>query len=338
MLLVAAHPDQDDHDTGPGHPERPARLTAAVAGIADAGVTDPAARLPPRLATRAELMTVHDARYLDALGDLCAGGGGQIDADTVVSAGSWHTALATAGAGLGAIEALREGRGDAAFVLGRPPGHHATRGGAMGFCLLNNVAIAAAALAAEGERVVVVDWDVHHGNGTQDIFWEDPRVLYLSVHQWPLYPGTGRPAERGAGPGEGSTVNLPMPPGTTGDVYLALFDEVVGPCSEQFGATWALVSAGIDAHRADPLASMGLTAGDYADLTGRVMALTKRKGRTVLFLEGGYDLVAVRDSVGASASRLGGEAYRPETATSGGPGMDRVADYRRLFVEDGPGA
>jgi acetoin utilization deacetylase AcuC-like enzyme len=331
MLLVAAHPDQDDHEPGSGHPERHARLGAAVAGIADAGVDEETGRLPLRMATRAELAAVHDPGYLDALADLCAAGGGRLDPDTTVSVGSWRTACATAGAGLAAVDALGEGQGEAAVVLGRPPGHHATRRVGMGFCLLNNVAVAAAALADRGERVAIIDWDVHHGNGTQDIFWADPRVLFVSIHQWPLYPGTGRPDERGGDSGRGATLNLPMPPGTTGDAYLAAFDDIVTPTVEHFEATWVLVSAGFDAHRADPLASMGLAAGDYADLTGRVLGLAGRPGRTVLFLEGGYDLTAVRNSVGACASRLCGERYRPEPATAGGAGMDFVDEYRRMF-------
>jgi acetoin utilization deacetylase AcuC-like enzyme len=201
----------------------------------------------------------------------------------------------------------------------------------MGFCLLNNVAVSAAALAATGARVAIIDWDVHHGNGTQDIFWSDPSVLYVSVHQWPLYPGTGRPEERGEGEGRDLTVNLPLPPGATGDVYLALFDEVIGPIVQRFGPTWILVSAGFDAHRDDPLAGMGLTAGDFADLTARVGQMTGRPGRLALFLEGGYDLRALRASVAASTARLAGASYRPEAASSGGAGGDLVKEYRKQW-------
>lgn len=334
MLLVAANALHDDHDTGDGHPEHPGRLRAALQGIASAGISDGVVELQARPATHAELVAVHDSGYLDALADLCAEGGGHLDPDTAASPGSWDTALLTAGAGLVAAEALSAGKGAAAFVLGRPPGHHATRAQAMGFCLINNVAVTAAALAERGERVAIIDWDVHHGNGTQDIFWSDPRVLYVSVHQWPLYPGTGRSDERGAGGGVGTTINLPMPPRTTGDAYLALFDEVITPCVERFGPTWVLVSAGFDAHRDDPLGEMLLTAGDYADLTRRSISLAPRSGRTIAFLEGGYGLEGLRLSVGACAAALVGQDFRPEPASSGGAGVTRVPGYRARFVEE----
>jgi acetoin utilization deacetylase AcuC-like enzyme len=201
----------------------------------------------------------------------------------------------------------------------------------MGFCLINNVAVAAATLVRRGERVAIVDWDVHHGNGTQDIFWAEPSVFYVSVHQWPLYPGTGRSREQGAGEGRGTTLNLPMPPGTTGDIYLSLFDELILPALEHFAPTWLLISAGFDAHRNDPLGDMGLTAGDFSDLAGRMLHITSEPGRLVMFLEGGYDLDAVRLSVAACASRLIGEPYRPEQASSGGSGASELASYRAIF-------
>ncbi len=332
MLLVAANPKDDHHEPGEGHPDQPSRLDAAVAGIADAGIDGAVEALPARPAQRRELALVHDLAYLDAVADLCIAGGGRLDPDTWLSEGSWETARMTAGAGLGAIEALQAGRGVAAIVLGRPPGHHATRDAGMGFCLINNIALAAAFLAEQGERVAIVDWDVHHGNGTQEIFWADPRVLYVSIHQWPLYPGTGRPVDIGAGAGAGTTINLPLPPRSTGDTYLALFDEVIAPSIERHGSTWVLVSAGFDSHRDDPLGDMRLTAGDYADLTRRVMGLGGMQGRVALFLEGGYSLPAVRWSVGACAGQLLDSGYRPEVASGGGGGMERVDGYRAAFV------
>jgi len=322
-VLLESHAAFLAHETGPGHPERPARLQAVLAGVDEAGVHDAIAHVTPRPATRAELERVHPAVYLDALERFCGAGGGDIDADTTAVTESWHAACLAAGAGVDAIERLDRGEADAAFCVVRPPGHHATARRAMGFCLLNNVAVAAAALAARGERVLVVDYDAHHGNGTQDVFYSDSRVLYVSMHEFPLYPGTGRLDETGAGEGAGTTVNLPFPAGTTGDAYLAALDEVVIPVAERFAPTWVILSAGFDGHRADPLTDLGLTSGDFADLTERLAALAPA-GHRLAFLEGGYDLDALARSAGACVAALAGASYRPETATSGGPGRSVV--------------
>jgi acetoin utilization deacetylase AcuC-like enzyme len=206
----------------------------------------------------------------------------------------------------------------------------------MGFCLINNVAVAAAALADRGERVLIVDWDAHHGNGTQDVFYADDRVFYVSMHQYPWYPGTGRIDETGVGEGEGTTVNLPFPAGTGGDAYRAAIDEVIVPIAERFQPTWLVASAGFDGHRADPLAGLGLTAGDFADVTARVMALVPA-GRRLAFLEGGYDLQALAASAGACVAALAGVEYRPEAATSGGPGFEVVAAVRDRSGRDRSG-
>ena len=294
-----------------------------LAGLQASGVGDDLVWVNPRPARRDELARVHPRDHLDALEEFCAAGGGHLDVDTSAVPESWEAAVLAAGAGLDAIERLDRGEGHAAFCAVRPPGHHATPARAMGFCLLNNVAVAAAALADRGERVLVLDWDAHHGNGTQDAFYRDPRVLYVSMHQWPLYPGTGRLEETGAGEGEGATVNLPLPAGATGDVYLAAMDEVVAPAVARFDPTWTIVSAGFDAHWAVPLTGLALAAGDYAYLTARLLSLTPTV-RVLAFLEGGYDLEALARSAGACVAGLAGLSYRPEPSTSGGPGRPVV--------------
>ena len=193
----------------------------------------------------------------------------------------------------------------------------------MGFCLFNNVAVTAAALADRGERVLVVDFDAHHGNGTQDLFYDDPRVSYVSMHEWPLFPGTGALHETGHGEAAGNTINFPFPAGTAGDAYLAAVDEVVLPFAELWQPTWLLISAGFDAHRLDPLTDMGLTSGDYGLLTQRLVSLVE-PGRVVGFLEGGYDLDALAASAGACVSAMAGRQYWPEKPTSAGFGRNVV--------------
>lgn len=334
--MLGFHQRYLDHDAGRGHPEAPERLAAVTRGIAQAGVGESVVEFAPRAATTDELALVHSPGHLDTLAGLCRAGGGRLDADTAAGPQSWAAALRAAGAGPSAIGRLDQGEADAAFLAVRPPGHHARPDRAMGFCLLNNVAVAAAVLAQRGERVVVIDWDAHHGNGTQEAFYDDPRVLYVSLHQFPLYPGTGGPDEMGNGPGVGTTVNVPLPPGTTGDAYLAAFDRVVAPACDAFGPTWLLVSAGFDAHRADPLTTMGLSAGDFADLTERVLELVG-PGRRLVFLEGGYDLDALAASAGACIATLAGGSYRPEVPTVGGPGMaavDAVSGLRQGAISE----
>ena len=324
-VLLLTHEAFAAHDTGPGHPERPARLEAVLSGVRAASVADAIKWDIPSAASRADLERVHPALYLDAIERFCLTGGGHLDPDTAVSRESWAAAVLAAGSGLTAIDRLGRGDADAAFCAVRPPGHHATARRGQGFCLINNVAVAAAALADRGERVLIFDYDAHHGNGTQDVFYDDERVLFVSLHQDRLYPFSGFIDETGAGAGAGLTVNFPMPAKSTGDAYLAAFDDVVLPLAENFKPTWVVLSAGFDSHRYDPLAYLGLTAGDYALLTSRVMGLVP-PGRRIAFLEGGYDLDALAASAGACVAALAGKTWVPrgEEATSGGPGRSVV--------------
>jgi acetoin utilization deacetylase AcuC-like enzyme len=328
--MVFAAPELDQHATPAWHPERRDRLDAALAGVDEAGLGEAAEWRVPELAPHEELVLVHDLGYVEAIAAICEAGGGQLDPDTSVAAGSYTTARRSAGAVLQAIRALRDGECDVAFAAGRPPGHHAVRDRAMGFCIFNNAAVGAASIAARGERVAVIDWDVHHGNGTQDMFYDDPRVLYVSTHESPLYPGTGQLRETGTGEGRGTTVNLPFPAGTAGDTYRAAFDSVVVPVVERFRPDWIIISAGFDAHRNDPLAGLRLTSADFADLARRLKPLVPDR-RVLVVLEGGYDLEALTWGVGATLSALVGESFRPEEASTGDIGLPTVTAARQLW-------
>ncbi len=319
-----------DHDTGRAHPERPARLRAVVEGVQRADLVDALVPTEPRKATDAELLSVHHPALLDSVQRVAQAGGGRLDPDTVLSAESEAVARLAAGAGLAAIEALDYGAADAAFCAVRPPGHHATPVRSMGFCMFNSAAICARVLAERGEKVLLVDYDAHHGNGTQDIFWEDGRVMYVSWHQYPFYPGTGGLLERGEEGGAGTTINLPMPMGATGDAYLRGWEEAVLPALETFDPDWLVLSAGFDAHRADPLTNLGLSAGDFADLTDAIIQ-TVPPGRRIAFLEGGYNLDALADCAAAAVASLAGTQWRPEPATGGGPGAEVAAAAAALL-------
>jgi acetoin utilization deacetylase AcuC-like enzyme len=323
-VVIAGPLVAPDHEYR-GHPERPSRVEAVAEGIDDLHLGTDRVDTEPRLATLDELATVHDREYLHNLEVFSGAGGGKVDPDTYATPVTWDAARAAAGAGLAAIDALTDGQGDVAFVAARPPGHHALANRAMGFCLVNNIAVAARQLADAGERVVIVDWDVHHGNGTEALFWDDDRVLYVSTHQDRLYPGTGAVGDTGGAGAPGLTVNVPLPAGATGDVMERAFDSVVTPVVERFAPTWVLVSAGFDAHRADPLASLELSSGDYARLASIVRGYVRSAGRLAFFLEGGYDLDALRASAAATLGAVVGADVPVEAPTSGGPGEQAVA-------------
>lgn len=297
-----------EHDTG-FHPENAKRLEAIVDGLKSApfaGNLYWPPSFPP--ATIEQIETVHDPGYIRLVEKKCRSGARALDADTIICQRSWDAALMAAGALVAATGAVIAGDFANAFCAVRPPGHHATPGRAMGFCLFNNVAVGARhAIQAHGlERAAIIDFDVHHGNGTQDIFYGDPAVCYVSLHQAYHYPGTGAEDERGAGGAEGTVMNFPMQAGSGDEDYLQKFDAHIIPTLEKFAPGVIFVSAGFDGHEDDPLASMSLTAEGYGAMTQRIMELAGRlgHGRIVSALEGGYDLGALRESAVAHVERL----------------------------------
>lgn len=295
------------HHAPSGHPERPARLEAVRDALRAAGLATRGTQVATRAATDEELARVHVAAYLDELARTVPGKSGWLDGDTYYSPGTWDAALAAAGSVAELAVQVLAGKLATGLALVRPPGHHAEAARAMGFCLVNNVAVAAAAARAAGAaRVAIVDWDVHHGNGTQQIFWDDPSVLYQSIHQFPFYPGTGAPDEIGGVRALGATVNVGLPAGSGDRDYLAAFDHVLGPSLRRFRPDLILVSAGFDAHHADPLASMQVSRYGFARLAARVRAIADELcgGRWVVALEGGYDLGGLGEGVTASLDAL----------------------------------
>ncbi|MHC4414661.1 MAG: histone deacetylase family protein [Planctomycetota bacterium] len=306
--LLFYHEAMLEHDAGPGHPERPARLQAICQALERSPI--PSLRwTAPSPAGRGPIERVHDPTYVDRL-DSVRGRSTALDLDTAVSPGSLPAAYLAAGAAIDAVSAVFGGSARRGMALVRPPGHHAEADRAMGFCLFNNIAVAAAhARAALGcRRALIVDWDVHHGNGTQHAFFDRGDVLFFSTHRFPFYPGSGSVQEIGAGDGTGFTINVPLPAGFGDNEYDAVFSELLTPAADAFEPDLVLVSAGFDAHRRDPLGGMVVTGKGFASLCQRVCDLADRhaQGRIVMVLEGGYDLTALAESVHACLRVLGG--------------------------------
>lgn len=328
-----------DHETGARHPESPDRLRAIRRGLEGEHGVEYVAAEP---ATHEQVLAVHEADYVEALETFCQRGGGNWDADTVASEATWEAALASAGLTIWAGQAALEGADgrDTPFSIGRPPGHHAETEDAMGFCFFNNAAVAAEVCIDDGgaERVAIIDWDVHHGNGTQDIFYEQGDVFYVSIHEDGLYPGTGERTETGAGPGEGTTMNVPLPPGTTGAGYLAAMESLIGPTLAAFDPDLVLVSAGFDAHEHDPISRTRLTTEDFGRLTVAVRDLANATDAGLAFvLEGGYGLDTLADSVRLVHQVFDGyEPVPSEEDIQAGPQsvIDAVADEKVFRYED----
>jgi acetoin utilization deacetylase AcuC-like enzyme len=316
---VVVDPEYLKHDPGRFHPERPQRIKVLLDLAAELGPSF--TRLEPRAATQAELEMCHTRDYLELVRSTSERNQTALDGDTMTSRDSFGVGLLATGGFLKLLDTIAAGEARNGFALVRPPGHHALPDRAMGFCLFNTVAIGAQHVRRRygAKRVLIMDWDVHHGNGTQELFYRDPSVLYLSTHQYPYYPGTGAAGEVGAGAGEGFTVNIPLPAGCGDEEYLRLFRDIVAPTAEKFAPDWILVSAGFDPHQRDPLGGMNVTEAGFAAMASLLVDLAERHagGRIALLLEGGYDLQALKHSVAAVLRSLKDPAAADVGSVSG---------------------
>lgn len=303
----AYHPDYLNHDTGPGHPERPDRLRASLAALQQSDVWEQLLPIEPTPASVDQIAYAHNPAYSEHIRLHCEREI-PLTYDTTVCHESFDIALLSTGGVLRAADAVATGVVKNAFAMVRPPGHHATPGQSMGFCLFNNIAVTARYLQREHGigKVAIVDWDVHHGNGTQDIFYQDDSVFFFSIHQSPLYPGTGSSRERGSGEAHGTTLNVPVPPGSGDDTYIKVFTDTLIPALRDFSPEFLLISAGFDAHYLDPLAGTEVTVDGFATLTELMLGFAEdaTSGRVVSALEGGYSLEGVSESVVAHVEQL----------------------------------
>src|SRR5499427_1319611 len=299
---VVVDKDYLKHDPGKFHPERPERIRVLL-DLADELDNQKFHILPPKSATRTDVELCHSPDYINFLESTSKTHRYALDGDTITSRDSFAVGLLAVGGFLRLLDSIAAGESQNGFALVRPPGHHALSDRAMGFCLFNTIAIGAAHLkqAYGAKKILIMDWDVHHGNGTQEAFYEDPSVLFISTHQYPYYPGTGAANEVGAGAGEGYTINIPLPAGCADREYMEVFQHVVVPAAEKFQPEWILVSAGFDPHRRDPLGGMNVTEDGFGGMASALLSVAARlsKEQNGLPLEGGYDLAGLRNSVTA---------------------------------------
>lgn len=335
---IVAGPVFMKHDTGPGHPERAQRLERIYSMLEQVGLMDSVEKIALREATENELLKVHTKGHVDKVAATAGLDRSWMDGDTPTSPESYRAALLAAGSLINATDAVISGDLKNAFALVRPPGHHAEREQAMGFCLFNNVAIAAChAMDRHGlKKVLIIDWDVHHGNGTQHSFYSDPRVIYFSTHRHPFYPGTGNFDEIGSGKGKGYNVNVPLPAGGDDAVFDAAFAAVLEPVAREFEPELILVSAGFDNHHRDPLGGMAVTEQGYARMAGRVLDLARQfcGGKVVLTLEGGYDLEGQARSIAEVMMILTGKKEPPQDSLEIPPGFEIIIEKQKQYLGD----